>query len=79
VKYSNVSTIAPFFYYHFYNFDEKYSATAAGDVPVFEDTQSFEVDFDAKLINYLQRETLEIILFDDNAPVAGVARGGQAQ
>jgi hypothetical protein len=38
VKYSGVSHIAPFFYYQFYNFDERYSATGAGDHPIFEDT-----------------------------------------
>jgi len=28
---------------------------------------------DAKAINYFERESLEIILFDDNAPIAGVS------
>lgn len=79
VKYSGVSKIAPFFYYQFYTFDERYSATSTGENPIFEDTQSFEVLFDAKLINYLQKEPLEIILFDDNAPITGVEKGGNAQ
>lgn len=43
VKYSGVSNIAPFFYYSFYNFDEKYSATAAGDNPIFEDISNYNV------------------------------------
>ncbi len=34
--------------------------------------------FDAKLIQYLQKEHLEVILFDDAAPVTGVERGGRA-
>jgi hypothetical protein len=34
--------------------------------------------FDAKLINYLQKEPLEIILFDDNAPISGVDRGAKS-
>lgn len=78
VKYSGVTTIAPFFYYQFYNFDERYSATGAGDNPVFEDTQNFEVKLDAKLVAYLQKEPLEIVLFDDNAPVTGVERGARS-
>lgn len=77
-KYSGLTPLAPFFFYQFYNFDERYSHTAAGDAPVFEDTQNYEVMFDAKLINYMQKEPLEIILFDDNAPVTGVERGGKA-
>jgi hypothetical protein len=40
--------------------------------------QSYEVTFDGKLINYLQKEPLEIILFDDNAPITGVERGGKS-
>lgn len=79
VKYSTVNqTIAPFFYYQFYTFDEHYSITGAGPNPTFEDTKSYEVELDAKLITYLQREPLEIILFDDHAPVTGVERGGHA-
>lgn len=79
VKYAAVNqTIAPFFYYQFYTFDEHYSITGAGPNPTFEDTKSYEVELDAKLLTYLQREPLEIILFDDNAPVTGVERGGRA-
>ena len=43
----------PFFYYQFYNFDERYSITASGNNPTFEDTSNYEVEFDAKLITYL--------------------------
>lgn len=78
VKYGDVSNVSPFFYYQFYDFDERYSATAIGKNPVFEDTQNYEVLFDAKMVSYLQRENLEIILFDDNAPITGNDRGSQA-
>lgn len=37
VKYSGISKIAPFFYYQFYTFDERYSSTSTGDNPIFED------------------------------------------
>jgi First C2 domain of RPGR-interacting protein 1 len=53
VKYGDVVQISPFFYYQFYNFDERYSATSAGKNPIFEDTMSYEVVFDAKMIHYL--------------------------
>jgi First C2 domain of RPGR-interacting protein 1 len=78
VKYGDVVQISPFFYYQFYNFDERYSATSAGKNPVFEDTMSYEVVFDAKMVHYLQRESLEIIIFDDSAPITGLSRGAQA-
>ena len=78
VKYGDVVNIAPFFYYQFYDFDERYSTTAGGKNPSFEDTQPYEVTFDAKMIHYLQNQPLEIILFDDNAPITGVDRGAQA-
>lgn len=45
---------------------------------VFDDVQSYEVNFDGKFINYLQTEPLEVILFDDNAPITGVERGGKS-
>jgi len=78
VKYGDVVNIAPFFYYQFYDFDERYSTTASGKNPSFDDTQPYEVMFDAKMIHYLQNQPLEVILFDDNAPITGVDRGAQA-
>ena len=30
------------------------------------------------MIQYLQKESLEVILFDDNAPITGIERGAQA-
>ena len=78
MKYGDVVQISPFFYYQFYHFDERYSVTQAGKSPVFEDTMSYEVNYDAKLIHYLQKEPLEIILFDDSAPITGLSRGAQA-
>ena len=38
VKYGKIAQIQPFFYYQFYNQDERYSMTAAGENPKFEDT-----------------------------------------
>jgi hypothetical protein len=36
------------------------------------------VTFDPKFINYASKEPLEVILFDDNAPITGVERGGKS-
>lgn len=39
---------------------------------------SYEIEFDAKTRAYFERESLEIILFDDNFPIAGKDMDGQA-
>lgn len=76
-KYSQVSDVAPFFYYQFFTFDERYSTNAFGTNPRFDDSYSYEVTFDAKATQYFESENLEIILFDDNAPIqAGAQEAG---
>ena len=71
-KYTS-SGIAPFFYYQFFTFDEIYSSNSSGINPKFNMSKVYEVSFDAKTIEYFEREYLEIIIFDDNAPVAGLS------
>lgn len=78
VGYGNVAQIAPFFYYQFFTFEEKYSHAATGCNPSFQDTQAYTMTFDDGTLRYLEAETLDIAFFDDNAPVAGVERGGQS-
>lgn len=69
--YSNVTDVAPFFYYQFYTYEERYSKNSTGVNPIFNDRHSYEVTCDARAQDYFERENLEIILFDDNAPVTG--------
>jgi len=38
--------MAPFFYYQFYNFDERYSQTVRGASAIFDDMQPYEVTHD---------------------------------
>lgn len=71
MKYAELSDVAPFFYYQFYTFDERYSTNASGVNPKFNDTYSYEVTFDSRAIDYFESESLEVILFDDNAPITG--------
>ena len=78
VPYGDSSKIAPFFYYHFFTFDERYSHTAAGCNPSFQDSQTYSMQFDDGTMKYLETQTLDIVLFDDNAPVTGIERGGQS-
>ncbi len=73
MRYANVSNVSPFFFYQFYTFDDRYSSNAVGTNPQFNDTYSYETLVDAKAIQYFERESLDIILFDDNAPIAGVS------
>lgn len=73
MRYSDVSNVSPFFFYQFYTFDDRYSSNAVGTNPTFNDTYSYEVMVDSKAIGYFEKETLDVILFDDNAPIAGVA------
>lgn len=72
VTYGDLSKIAPFFFYQFYTFNETYSSTLKGENPSFLDRQTFEMKFDDSSIKYLQTQTLDIIVFDDNAPVNGL-------
>ena len=73
MRYSDVSNVSPFFFYQFYTFDDRYSTNSVGTNPTFNDTFSYDVMVDAKAIQYFEKESLEVILFDDNAPIAGVA------
>jgi hypothetical protein len=56
ISYAGIKEVAPFFFYQFYTFD---------------DTFSYEVIFDHRAQSYFEKEFLEIIIFDDNAPIAG--------
>lgn len=75
--YSDTVNMSPFFFYQFYTFDDRYSSNSAGTNPKFNDSMNYEVLVDAKAVNYFERETLDVILFDDNAPIAGVGLDGQ--
>jgi len=70
--------IAPFFYYQFFTFDESYSHTATGTNPTFQDARSYTMVFDDGTMKYLETQSLDVILFDDAAPMTGIERGGQA-
>ena len=71
MKYAEISDVAPFFYYQFFTFDERYSTNGQGVNPRFDDTYSYEVTFDSRAVEYFESECLEVILFDDNAPIVG--------
>lgn len=73
ISYAGIKEVAPFFFYQFYTFDDRYSKNGHGLNPTFDDTFSYEVVFDHRAQSYFEKEFLEIIIFDDNAPIAGQA------
>ena len=77
-KSSDVTKIAPYFTYQFFTYEEKYSLTTRGCNPVYHDSQSYTLTLDDDTINYLNTTDLQIVFIDDEAPMSGIARGGQA-
>ena len=71
-----VTKMAPFFFYQFYTFDERYSHTAEGRHPKFNDNRSYTLDFDAGAQRYFETQSLDIILFDNDAPLTGIEAAG---
>ena len=61
--------ISPYFYYKFYKEGEKYSQISSGTDPIFEDVSSFKVVFTKELIDYIEKENLNIYLFDSMNPI----------
>lgn len=77
-KHSEISKIAPFFNYQFYTFEEKNSLTSRGQNPDFHDSQVYSLTMNDETINYLNQNSLNVVFIDDEAPVTGIARGGQS-
>ena len=61
--------IRPYFYYKFYNNGEKYSQISSGNNPIFEDVSSFRVNYNKDFINYVEKENLNIYIFDSMNPI----------
>ena len=74
----SAAQMAPFFHYQFFTFPERLSHTSAGPDPVFQDSAPYTMDFDDGAMKYLESQKLNIVLFDDNAPMTGIERGGQS-
>ena len=54
MDYGDSSKVAPFFYYHFFTFEERYSTTAVGCNPKFGDSRVYTMDFDDGTLKYLE-------------------------
>ena len=66
---SEGENISPYFYYKFYKDGEKYSKTSSGINPIFEDVSSFKVIYTKELVDYIEKETLNVLIFDSNNPI----------
>jgi hypothetical protein len=66
--------VAPFVYYQFANEAEFITETAHSTDPIFDSTNILELKVTAGLKRYLDKETLEVVVFDDNSPVREAGR-----
>ena len=61
--------ISPYFYYKFYKNGERYSEISTGNNPQFEDTASFNELFNKDFLDYIEKESLKIYIFDSMNPI----------
>ena len=64
-----IRKILPYIYYKFYNNGEKYSQISSGIDPIFEDVGSFKVSYNKDFINYIEKENLNVYIFDGMNPI----------
>lgn len=62
--------VKPFCYYQFYTFDEHCTIVSSGSNPRFDDIQNYKVAFKSELIEYLDKNELEVTILDDAAPLS---------
>jgi len=60
----SLGRVSPYFYYKFYKDGERYSQISSGTDPIFEDVASFKTIYNKDLIEYLEKESLNVYLFD---------------
>ena len=61
--------ISPYFYYKFYKNGERYSEISSGNNPQFEDTAFFNEIFNKDFLDYIEKESLKIYIFDSMNPI----------
>ena len=57
--------ISPYFYYKFYKKGERYSKIGSGNNPQFDDVANFTEILNQDLLDYIQKESLNIYIFDN--------------
>ena len=61
--------ISPYFYYKFYKSGVRYSKNCEGNNPKFEDSASFNEIITQEFLEYIQKENLNIYIFDSMNPI----------
>ena len=61
--------ILPYIYYRFYKQNEHFSNTMAGSDPLFDDMQVYTCVYNGNFHEYLDKETLNIYIFDASKPI----------
>ncbi|CAG9333007.1 unnamed protein product [Blepharisma stoltei] len=66
--------LRPFVFYQFFTEPEYMTKSAVGPDPVYDETSTIKIKVGPDLKKYLDSQTVEFIVFDDNAPIR---EGGQ--
>ena len=61
--------ISPYLYYRFYTQKEHYSNIIPGNEPIFDDFEEYTCVYNNNFHNYLDKETLNIYVFDGSIPI----------
>ena len=61
--------ILPYLYYSFYKQNEHYSNIIPGTEPVFNDIEEYTCVYTKNFHNYLDKETLDVYVFDSSSPI----------
>ena len=68
-SYNNNPKILPYLYYRFYKQNEHYSNIIPGTEPLFDDIGEYTCVYNNNFHNYLDKETLNIYVFDSSTPI----------
>ena len=68
-SYGQNPKILPYLYYRFYKQNEHYSNIIPGTEPLFDDIEEYTCVYNNNFHNYLDKETLNIYVFDSSTPI----------
>lgn len=61
--------LRPFVFYQFYMEEDVVTRTHVGPDPVFDEMATFNLYVNSDLQRYLDRDNLDVVVFDENAPL----------
>ena len=71
--------INPYIYYQFYKQNEHYSAIMTGTDPLFDDMAQYTCVYNANFHEYLDKELLNIYIFDSSRPIQVDTEGKEVE